>query len=88
MKPVIHPQSKQLLDAVFEGGSHAVLLTGPTGIGLATIAKHYARSSSAQRSIVLPTKNEAIDLEKGTSNLMASLPLLLNKMPLKMMSLH
>ena len=66
MKPVIHPQSKQLLDAVFEGGSHAVLLTGPTGIGLATIAKHYARSSSAQRSIVLPTKNEAIDLEKGT----------------------
>ena len=66
MKPVIHPQSKQLLDAVFEGGSHAVLLTGPTGIGLATIAKHYAALSSAQRSTVLPTKNEAIDLEKGT----------------------
>ena len=65
MNPVVHPESQRLLDAVLRDSPHAVLMSGPTGVGLATIAKYYAKKSSAQLITVLPEKNEAIDVEKG-----------------------
>ncbi len=66
MNLVVHPESKRLLDAVLKGLPHAVLLTGPTGVGLATLARHYAGMSSSQLITVLPEKNEKIDVEKGS----------------------
>jgi DNA polymerase III, gamma/tau subunits len=65
VNPVVHPESQRLLDAVLRDSPHAVLMSGPTGVGLATIAKYYAKKSSAQLITVLPEKNEAIDVEKG-----------------------
>lgn len=65
MNLVVHPESQRLLDAVFRDAPHAVLLSGPVGVGLATIAKHYAKQTSAQLITVLPEKNDVVDVEKG-----------------------
>lgn len=66
MNPIVHPESQRLLAAVLRDVPHAVLITGPKGVGLATIAKHYARQASGQLITVLPEKNEVVDIEKGT----------------------
>lgn len=66
MSLVVHPESQRLLDAVLRDSPHAVLLSGPHGVGLATIAKHHAKQTSAQLHVVLPEKNEHIDVEKGS----------------------
>lgn len=49
-----------------KAGAHALLLSGPEGVGLMTIAQQYADVSGAIVSLVLPGKDEKIDLEKGT----------------------
>ena len=54
-----------MLDAVVRDEPHALLLTGPAGIGLATIASSLYVSGHAQVITVLPEKNEKVDLEKG-----------------------
>lgn len=66
MSLYIQPQSKQTLEAMLAEQPHALLLAGPQGIGLATIARHYATNSTEQLITVLPEKDEKIDLEKGT----------------------
>lgn len=66
MNLVVHPESQRLLDAVLRDAPHAVLMSGPMGVGLATIAKQYAKSSLAQVITVLPEKNEVVNIEKGT----------------------
>lgn len=66
MNLVVHPESQRLLDAILRDTPHAVLLSGPQGIGLATIAKQYAQKTTAQLHIVLPEKNETVDIDKGS----------------------
>jgi len=62
----IHPQSKRTLDIIIADEPHALLLTGPEGIGLATIAREYVASSKAHVITVLPEKDEKVNIEKGT----------------------
>lgn len=64
--PYIHPQTQKVLDAVFASDSHAMLLSGPVGIGLSTIADGYAAKLDGQVIPVLPEKDSKIDIEKGT----------------------
>lgn len=66
MSAIVHPESQRILTAVAHDEPHALLLTGPNGIGLATIAHEISAKSEAQVTTVLPEKNERIDLEKGT----------------------
>ena len=63
---VIHPSSKKALDSTVQKPPHALLLTGKDGIGLATIAQHYAKQTKEQMMIVLPEKEGKVDTEKGT----------------------
>lgn len=58
--------SREHLEAAMKAGAHALLLSGPEGVGLMTIAQQYADVSGAIVSLVLPGKDEKIDLEKGT----------------------
>jgi len=58
--------SRGHLEAALNAGTHALLLSGAEGVGLMTIARHYANMSGAIVSLVLPEKDEKIDLEKGT----------------------
>ncbi len=64
--PYIHPQTQKVLDAVFASDSHAILLSGPVGIGLSTIVSSYSTKLDAQLIPVLPEKDSKIDIEKGT----------------------
>lgn len=45
---------------------HALLITGPHGVGASTIAEHMAKEVTASIIKVLPEKDEKIDLESGT----------------------
>lgn len=62
----INAVSESQLASIFQQNPHALLLTGPVGIGLASIATQYAGSIGYQVITVLPEKDEKIDLEKGT----------------------
>lgn len=64
-KVYLHPESKRLIDTLAVDLSHAIILTGPEGVGLTSVAEYIAKSLSAPLSTVLPEKNEKIDLEKG-----------------------
>ncbi len=66
MKLFIHPDTKRSLDVFMRDAPHAVILTGNTGVGLATIAADFAKQSKNILYTVLPEKDEKIDLEKGT----------------------
>lgn len=64
---VINEQSRLTLDSLVDNLPQALLLTGPDGVGLATIAKSLGRARGAVVSIVLPTdKDGMVDLEKGS----------------------
>lgn len=61
----IHPVTKRMLEAAEQTTPHALLLTGPVGVGLNSIAEFYAHQSGAVLQRVLPTKDGVIDYEKG-----------------------
>jgi replication-associated recombination protein RarA len=65
-KPLIHPASDQTLSLLLGDLPQSLLLTGPEGVGLATIAKYIASYLHVLPIIVLPEKDEKVDLQKGT----------------------
>ncbi len=65
MTPVVHQDSLRLLKALWNQGPHALLVTGPEGIGLATIVKYIAAQDLGHTLWVLPEKDEKVDIEKG-----------------------
>ena len=66
MNPVIHPETAHQIDVLARQKPHALLITGPYGIGLSTLAHQIVGESEARVITVLPEKNDKIDLEKGT----------------------
>lgn len=66
MKTYLNPHTQKIIDTAVKRGSHAIILSGPVGIGLATIAANIARQTKQVYYAVLPEKDEKIDLEKGT----------------------
>lgn len=65
MELALHPVSRRMLDTAFNALPHAVLISGAAGVGLATIAQHYARGAKKPVLTLLPEKDEKVDLEKG-----------------------
>lgn len=65
MSLVLHPTSDALLAKVTAHLPHALLLSADEGVGLGTIAREVARTHTAHAIIVLPEKDDKIDLEKG-----------------------
>lgn len=62
---LMHATTNAQLDHMLVDFPHAVLLQGPTGIGLSGIADYISRSLGAVTTTVLPEKQEKIDLEHG-----------------------
>lgn len=62
----LHANSKQHLERLTLNLPHGLLLVGPEGVGLASIATWISKKGSRVVSWVLPERNEKIDLEKGT----------------------
>jgi len=66
VNPVIHPETAHQLDVLARQKPHALLLTGPYGVGLMTLVEQIVGNGSEQVITVLPVKNDTIDIEKGT----------------------
>ena len=64
-KPLINPASDLVLSLMLRDMPQALLLTGPSGIGLGTVARHLAGQIGTLNHIVLPEKDEKVDIEKG-----------------------
>lgn len=65
MNPLLNPSTEKLLKSIIKKMPQSLLLTGETGVGLATIAKYIAEKRGVQPTIILPEKDEKIDIEKG-----------------------
>jgi DNA polymerase-3 subunit delta' len=64
-KPLINPASDLVLTLMLRDMPQALLLTGPTGVGLGTVAKYLAGQIGTLSFVVLPEKDEKVDIEKG-----------------------
>lgn len=62
----LHPLSRRTLDELAVSAPHALIIEGPKGIGLSNAAYYLAAAMGATTSVVLPERDEKIDLEKGT----------------------
>lgn len=61
----MHPASEKMLVAVVNNLPQSLLLTGAIGVGLGEISKYIASLRSVTPTIILPEKDEKIDLDKG-----------------------
>lgn len=64
-KPLINKASDLTLSLLMKDLPQALLLTGPVGIGLSTIAKFIASEVGNVTLTVLPEKDEKVDIDKG-----------------------
>lgn len=65
-RPVFHPDTLNDLEAIASRMPHAIGLFGEKGVGLFTAAHYIAAQAKATIDVVLPEKQERIDMEEGT----------------------
>jgi DNA polymerase-3 subunit delta' len=65
IKPVINSASEKIILAVTKRLPQSLLLTGDSGVGLSTISRYMAELRKVKPTIILPEKDEKIDLDKG-----------------------
>lgn len=63
--PLIHPISSQTLNLTLQDMPQALIVSGSDGIGLSTVVLHIAHQITKYVEIVLPEKDEKVDLDKG-----------------------
>lgn len=63
--PIINPSTAKILQSAICNLPQSLLLTGEPGVGLSTIGRHIAKSRGITPTVVLPEKDEKIDLDKG-----------------------
>jgi len=68
MKPIMNPASEKLLISIAKHLPQSLLLTGAEGVGLSTISRYIAELCNATPVVILPEKDEKVDIEKGTIN--------------------
>jgi len=66
MNLVIDPITQKQLDQYGQQVHQAIIISGPTGVGLNGILNYFAKTLDAVVITVLPERNEKIDIEKGT----------------------
>ncbi len=64
-KPVIHQSSEKLLHLTVKNMPQSMLLTGDKRVGLTTIAKYISSLRNIIPIVILPEKEEKVDIEKG-----------------------
>lgn len=63
--PILHPASEMTLAVMVKDLPQSLLIEGPVGVGLGTIARYIAGLVSHEVLTVLPEKDEKVDIEKG-----------------------
>lgn len=66
MKLPINPNSQKIIQSICDKLPHALFLEGNRGLGLVEIAKQIAEYQNTKAEIILPEKDEKIDLDKGS----------------------
>lgn len=64
-KPIFNPASEKLIIKISQKTPQSLLVTGESRSGLTTAAKYIALSKNITPTILLPEKDEKVDLEKG-----------------------
>lgn len=64
--PLIHPTHQGQIEALLAYLPQSLILSGPIGVGLTGISNHLADQLGAKPQIVLPEKDEKVNLERGT----------------------
>ena len=62
---LLHPATRAQIEVLQSDLPQSLLISGQVGVGLAIVAKHIATEVGALPQIVLPEKDEKVDLEKG-----------------------
>ncbi len=65
MKPIINPTSEKIIKMVSKRLPQSTLITGEAGVGLSTIACYIAKQHDVLPTVILPEKDEVIDIDKG-----------------------
>lgn len=65
MKPILNPASEKLILATVTNMPQSLLITGDSGAGLSTIAKYISQLIDIKPTLILPEKDEKIDLDSG-----------------------
>ncbi len=64
-KPILNPASEKTLIAITKNMPQSLLLTGENGVGLSVAGLYIAELVQIEPTIILPEKDEKIDLDKG-----------------------
>lgn len=62
----INPTSQKLFDGVLEDLPQSLLISGPSGIGFSGVIQYISEKLHTSLQVVLPEKDDKVDLEKGT----------------------
>lgn len=62
---VINPVSKKIIQATAKSLPQSLLLTGSSGVGLSEISLYIANLINIKPTVILPEKDEKVDIEKG-----------------------
>ncbi|MEI7689854.1 MAG: AAA family ATPase [Candidatus Saccharibacteria bacterium] len=65
MKPILNPASEKTILATVANMPQSLLITGDSGVGLSTAAKYIAQLLNIKPIVILPEKDEKIDLDRG-----------------------
>jgi len=67
-KPIINPETEKSINSIINKLPQSLLITGPVGVGLRTIGMYIAKMRNVKPDLVLPEKNEKINIEEGIIN--------------------
>lgn len=65
IKPILNQSNDKLIKSLIKNMPQSLLLTGEVGVGLCTIAKYIANLCKSQNIIILPEKDENINIKSG-----------------------
>lgn len=60
-----HPTSQARLEALITDLPQSMLISGPAGVGLTGVAEYFATSLKTPLQVILPEKDDKVDIEKG-----------------------
>jgi len=61
----IHPATKVRVDSLLKDLPQSLLISGQTGVGLRILAEYFATQLKTPLQVVLPEKDDKVDIEKG-----------------------
>lgn len=67
-KLAINPSTEKIIDAIINDLPQSLLISGEKGVGTGTIGLFLAKKLGIRPTVILPEKDEKVDIEKGIIN--------------------